>query len=182
MTKSKKGGRYTPPKPRPEKILLLGDPALRAPNAPVERFDSELTDIVAKLRRTLETTSGGAAVAAPQIGANIQAFVWAEGEIAINPRIVHESTELWNYREGCLSIPDQWWDLDRPRYIDVEYQDEKGAFRRVPQMADFQARVFQHEIDHLHGILLLDHLAPADYDIALSRLGRQGLIKTGELP
>lgn len=174
MTKSKKGGRYTPPKPKPEAIRLLGDPALRAPNVPVERFDSELADVVAKLRRSLEAVPNGAAVAAPQIGANIQAFVWAEGEVAINPRIVNESDELWSYREGCLSIPNMWWDMERARYIDVEYYDEKGGLRRVPQMEDFQARVFQHEIDHLHGILLLDHLTDEDRDTAVRRMAAQG--------
>jgi peptide deformylase len=170
----KKGGRYTQPKVRPEKIRLLGDPVLRAENATVEVFDSSVADLAQKLSGAL-TAANGAAVAAPQIGVNLQAFVWAEGEIVINPRIVHQSEELWTYREGCLSLPNMWWDLERPRYIDVEYYDAKGDLHRVPQMEDFQARVFEHEIDHLNGVLLVDRLDGTVLEDALRRLKLKGL-------
>jgi peptide deformylase len=175
MTK-KKAGRYTPPKVRADKIRLLGDPALRATSSPVETFDSAIQDVVERLRNTLIESKGGAAVAAPQIGVNLNIFVWAEGAPVINPRIVTSSDELWDFREGCLSMPDMWFDLARPRYIDVEYQDELGNLRRVPQMEDFQTRVFQHEIDHLNGVLLLERLTDSEREDALRRLAAKGLV------
>ena len=176
MSKKTKAGRYTPPKVRPDKIRLLGDPVLRASNAPVEVFDSELADLAHKLTESL-SASLGAAVAAPQIGVNLQVFVWAEGQIVCNPRIVSASEEQWTFREGCLSMPDMWFSLDRPRFVEVHYQNIEGELRVAPQLEDFHARLFQHEIDHLDGILLVDRLEGEVQEDALRRLSLKGLVE-----
>jgi len=103
----------------------------------------------------------GFAVAAPQIGRAKRAFVYKisgfGSGLIYNPEIIRSSEEQWTYYEGCLSIPGKFWNLERPRFITVKYQNKDGE-KLIMDLDDLPARVFQHEIDHLNGILVIDHI------------------------
>ena len=94
----------------------------------------------------------------------------------INPRIVEASGELAPYHEGCLSVPEVWDDVRRPAKVTVEYMDEKGRTQRVSADGLF-ATCLQHEIDHINGLLFIDHLSKLKRSIALrksAKLKRRG--------
>ena len=103
----------------------------------------------------------GFAVAAPQIGQAKRAFVYKisgfGSGLIYNPEIIRSSEEQWTYYEGCLSIPGKFWNLERPRFITVKYQNKDGE-ELIMDLDYLPARVFQHEIDHLNGILVIDHI------------------------
>lgn len=103
----------------------------------------------------------GFAVAAPQIGQAKRAFIYKisgfGSGLIYNPEIIYSSEEQWTYYEGCLSIPGKFWNLERPRFITVKYENKAGE-RLTIDLEDLPARVFQHEIDHLNGILIIDHI------------------------
>jgi peptide deformylase len=90
----------------------------------------------------------------------------------INPRVVEASEEQSTYNEGCLSVPDIWEDVNRPARLTVEYQDEKGRTQTIT--ADgLMATCLQHEIDHLQGLLFLDHLSRLKRSMALRKAAKQ---------
>lgn len=104
--------------------------------------------------------SGGYAIAAPQIGISKAAFIYnVEGQrgVVFNPSIIDYSDELWTFREGCLSIAGKFWDIERPRRIKAVGYNSRGE-EKTYELTDLLARVFQHEIDHLLGILVRDHV------------------------
>jgi len=140
-------------------IHLLGSPVLREAGPPVAVVDDEVRQFVADLFETMEAARG-VGLAANQVGvARRIAVVDAEGErfAMINPRIV-EASGKDTAEEGCLSIPEYFAEVTRPERIILEALDEHGEpFRR--ELAGLPARAVQHEIDHLDGILFLDHLS-----------------------
>ena len=94
----------------------------------------------------------------------------------VNPRIVETSKEQSKYNEGCLSVPEVWDDVRRPAKVTVEYMDEKGRTQRVSADGLF-ATCLQHEIDHINGLLFIDHLSKLKRSIALrksAKLKRRG--------
>jgi peptide deformylase len=149
-------------------IILYGSPILRKQSFSVSRFDDyqqlsqDLFDTVKK--------SGGIGLAAPQAGILKRAFVidtspFSENEqtgqpyerFFINPEIVNKSTNTSNYEEGCLSIPGIYENVWRPEKIAVRYLNEN--FELVEEELDgIKARIFQHEFDHLEGILFIDKI------------------------
>ena len=144
-------------------IRLFGDPVLKTASAPV----LEITDSIRSLITDLEQTTaivGRAGVAANQIGVNLRAFGYhVEGVVGhlINPEILEKSGELVELDEGCLSLPDIW--SKTPRYSKVLIRGQKIAGEIVEMQAEgLLAQVFQHEVDHLDGLVYLDRLdAPA---------------------
>jgi peptide deformylase len=139
-------------------IHLLGSPVLREAGPPVAVVDDEVRRFVANLFETMEAARG-VGLAANQVGvARRIAVVDAEGErfAMINPRIVEVPVDT--AEEGCLSIPEYFAEVTRPERVVLEALDENGTlFRR--ELAGLPARAVQHEIDHLDGILFLDHLS-----------------------
>ena len=140
-------------------LHLLGSPVLREASAPVAAVDDEVRRFVADLFETMHAAKG-VGLAANQVGvARRIAVVEAEGErlVLINPKITaalgRETGE-----EGCLSIPDYYADVTRPAQVTVEALDEQGQ-RWEKTLTGLPARAVQHEIDHLDGILFLDHLS-----------------------
>ncbi len=141
------------------------DPAsvLRRVARPARRLGAErLARIDRRMRATL-TKSGGVGLAAPQVGLSLQ-VVLVQGQTepkavltCIDPRIVAASAETVDGYEACLSIPGVGGLVRRARTVDVAYYDLVGT-ARSRHAADWEARIFQHEIDHLHGILYLDRL------------------------
>jgi peptide deformylase len=140
-------------------LHLLGSPVLREQGAPVAAVDDEVRRLIADLFETMYAARG-VGLAANQIGiARRVAVVDADGEklVLVNPRIVEASGEETG-EEGCLSIPDLYGDVTRPERVVLEAQDEEGnPYRR--ELTGLPARAVQHEIDHLDGILFLDHLS-----------------------
>ncbi len=147
-------------------IVLLGDPVLREPAREVERFDEELERLVKDLFQTM-VHAEGAGLAAPQVGVSLRVLVVDvpddhEGRqrvALVNPRIVETSSDDDRDLEGCLSIPGVSEVVRRPESVTVRGMDPKGDTIEVTGSGLF-ARALQHEIDHLDGILFIDHLTP----------------------
>ncbi len=140
-------------------LHLLGSPVLREASRPVEAVDEELRRFVADLFETMYAAKG-VGLAANQVGvARRVAVIDADGTrlVLINPRI-EESSGRETAEEGCLSIPDLYGDVTRPDRVVLEALDQDGRPYRV-ELTGLAARAAQHEIDHLDGILFLDHLS-----------------------
>jgi len=129
---------------------------------------TEVPEITPELKKTLDemvpmmVASHGVGLAAPQIGISQRFFVMNAGDKirkVINPTIVQYGSAFAEMEEGCLSIPGIHKKVRRPRRITVKYTDETGAAIEE-ELKDFTARVFQHEYDHLDGILFVDRLTP----------------------
>ena len=139
-------------------IRVLGDPVLKQRAA-------EVTDIDGKLARLAEDmlaamyAAPGIGLAAPQVGVSKRFFVYDHGDgphTIVNP-VISESRGEWLYEEGCLSVPGLYFEIVRPKEIHITGFDLDG--NEVSLEADeLQARLFQHELDHLDGVLLLEHL------------------------
>jgi peptide deformylase len=144
----------------PYSIRIVGDPVLRQKAAEVTDIDGRLAAIVDGMTGAL-AEAHGLAVAAPQVGVLKRVFVYDmhEGDgpqVLINPAI-RESSGEWAYEEGCLSVPGLAWEIIRPKEVHLTGLDLDG--NEVSFDADeLLARMFQHELDHLDGVLLLDHL------------------------
>lgn len=151
-------------------ISQLGHPALRAPVEPVAvPVSDEIRSLVADMLLTLRDANG-VGIAAPQVYESKAIFIVAsrpnpryptaplmDPEVVINPEILERSTEIVKDWEGCLSIPGIRGEVPRHREIKVRYQSIEGQLIER-QFSDFVARIFQHEDDHLHGIVFLDRL------------------------
>ena len=138
-------------------IRTFGDPVLRERCLEVERIDADVERLVQDLKDSLPRP-GGAGLSANQIGVIKRVFVYDnEGEIeaCINPRIVSASEETVEEEEGCLSLPGPILPVERHLSLDLEYLDLNGELRKV-HAEGWLARVFQHEMDHLDGRLILD--------------------------
>ncbi len=142
-------------------IRTFGDPVLKSEAAPVADIDGKIVRLVDDMFTTLYRSENGLALAAPQIGVQKQVFVWDFGEepmAVFNPEIV-ESDGEWVYEEGCLSIPGLYVEIVRPKQVLLKGVDLNG--NPVEWEADeLQARMFQHELDHLHGVLMFDRMTP----------------------
>ena len=140
-------------------IRRLGDPVLKSRATPVDRFDEALKAQVARMGGLMNDALG-VGLAAPQIGLSQRLLVYRVGQEAplialINPEIEWRSDDEETFEEGCLSIPGIAVDVDRSVHVRVRAQDEDGA-KRVVEASGLEARVIQHEIDHLDGVLILD--------------------------
>src|SRR5919197_3590059 len=140
-------------------IRRLGDPILKSQATPVDRFDDALRAQVARMGGLMNDALG-VGLAAPQIGVSQRLLVYRVGQDAplialVNPEIEWSSDDAETAEEGCLSIPGVTVDVDRPLHVRVKAQDESGADRLV-EASGLEARVIQHEIDHLDGVLILD--------------------------
>jgi peptide deformylase len=140
-------------------VRKLGDPVLRTKALPVERFDATLRDEVRRMGTLMEDALG-IGLAAPQVGVSHRLLVYRvdpESPVAalVNPEIEWSSREEEISEEGCLSLPFVHVDVERPVAVRVRARDERGDEMVIEAMG-LEARVIQHEIDHLDGILILD--------------------------
>ena len=140
-------------------VRTLGDPILKTKARPVERFDDELRDEVARMA-TLMHDALGIGLAAPQVGISHRVLVYrvepdSPAVALVNPEIEWSSRDEEISEEGCLSLPLVLVDVERPVAVLVRARDEHGD-ERVIEASGLEARVIQHEIDHLDGILILD--------------------------
>lgn len=151
-------------------IRVLGDPILRQSTVPVQRITDELRALAADMFETMHHARG-IGLAAPQVGRTERiAVVEIEGEplVVINPEVVETSSAKAKAEEGCLSIPDIYADVERPKDCVVRAMDLDGNTYEV-QATELLARCLQHEIDHLDGKLFLDYLSVLKRTAALTK-------------
>ena len=140
-------------------IRRLGDPVLKSSATPVDRFDDSLRNQVSRMAAIMGDALG-VGLAAPQLGISQRVLVYRVGEDAplialVNPVVEWTSEERATLEEGCLSLPAIHVEVERPVHVRVRSVDEAGADRLV-EASGLEARVIQHEIDHLDGVLMLD--------------------------
>lgn len=141
-------------------IRTYGDPVLRERADEVGSVDGALVRLVADMVETMDAAPG-VGLAAPQVGVRKRLFVYDVGEgprTVVNPTI-SESRGEFTYEEGCLSVPGLAWPIVRPNEVHLTGWDLEGNEIDI-EASEYLGRVFQHELDHLDGVLLLEHLEP----------------------
>lgn len=141
-------------------IRTIGDPVLKQKAAEVTDIDGKIARLVDDMIETMYDAPG-VGLAAPQIGVQKQLFVWdlndgTGAHAMVNPRIV-ESEGEWAYEEGCLSVPGLSWEIVRPNLVHVVGVDLDGNDVDY-EASELEGRMFQHELDHLNGVLLVERL------------------------
>jgi peptide deformylase len=139
-------------------IRVFGDPVLKQRAAEVQEIDGSLVRLAEDMVETMYAAPG-VGLAAPQVGVQKRLFVYDVGEgpqAIVNPRI-DESDGEWTFEEGCLSVPGLSWEIVRPKQVHLVGHDLHGNEVSI-EADEYLARVFQHELDHLDGTLLLDRL------------------------
>ncbi|MFA7441192.1 MAG: peptide deformylase [Sphingomonadaceae bacterium] len=166
-------------------ILEVPDPRLRQISAPVETITDTIRALVPDMFETMYDAPG-IGLAAIQVGVPIRLLVMdlmdgppdAKGEgtenprVFINPEIIQESDEHSIYNEGCLSVPDQVADVERPAVVRAKWLDLDGN-PHEEQLDGLLATCLQHEMDHLNGVLFIDHLSRLKRDMLLRKLEKQ---------
>jgi peptide deformylase len=140
-------------------IRTYGDPVLNTPTTNVEVIDAKIAALCESMIETMHDAPG-VGLAANQIGVQKRLFVWDKGEgphVVINPVIIETSGE-WVYEEGCLSVPGLSWDIVRPNQVHLKGFDLDGNELDI-ETEEYQGRIFQHECDHLDGVLLVERLS-----------------------
>ena len=178
-------------------IIEAPDALLKTVSTPVEVFDDELKSLVADMFDTMYAANG-IGLAAIQIGVPHRLLVIdlqpddteaepepcdhdghhhhhqptkKEPRVFVNPEILDPSADVKSYQEGCLSVPDIYADVDRPARCRVRWQDLDGALHEE-EMDGVMAVCIQHEMDHLNGVLFIDHLSRLKRSMALKKLDK----------
>lgn len=149
----------------PLEIHYLGDRILRQPAKRIAKVDDSVRSLAKEMLQTMYSANG-IGLAAPQVAVNKQLLVVdCEPDnpanppiILINPQIINSTRELCQIEEGCLSIPGVYLDVVRPKAIEVSFKDESGRPKKL-KATGLLARVIQHEMDHLNGIMFVDRVA-----------------------
>ena len=144
-------------------VLKDGDPILRIKSIPTLITD-EVRVLVKDMKETM-LAENGIGLSAPQVGVNLRVIVvqlMSAGKLVgpvqemINPVITSYSDDTMEYEEGCLSIPGEYIRIDRPRSIHVKFQTLSGKYKKW-YLKGLEARIVQHEMDHLNGVLMSDY-------------------------
>jgi peptide deformylase len=164
-------------------ILIAPHPTLKAPARAVGPGDAELVRALLPRMFTTMYRAPGIGLAAPQVGTSLRvAVVDLQPEdkrhpiALINPLVVAVSDELATREEGCLSLPGHYADVTRPARVRVRYDDEAGAKQEI-EAEDLLAACLQHEIDHLDGVLFVDHLSALKRNMILRKLAKEQRLK-----
>jgi peptide deformylase len=139
-------------------IRTYGDPVLNQVTTEIENIDGRIAALAETMIETMYEAPG-VGLAANQVGIQKRLFVYDKGDgavVVVNPTIV-ESDGEWTYEEGCLSVPGLSWEITRPNAIHLVGFDLDGNEISV-ETSEFEGRIFQHEMDHLNGILLIERL------------------------
>lgn len=175
-------------------IYAFGHQVLRDKNREIKEGEEGIAELIADMYTTMYNASG-VGLAAPQIGKNLRLFItdgtpmdgtleddptpmkgWKK--VFINPVIIEETGDEWDFEEGCLSIPDVRSDVKRPEVVRLRYLDENFE-EHEEEFGGLQARIIQHEYDHLEGVLFTDYVKGLRKKMLKSRLTRisKGLIE-----
>lgn len=156
-------------------IVLSPDPRLRTECAPIETIDDSIRDLAARMLDDMYAAEG-CGLAAPQLGELVQLVVvdcdyvddnTRNPYVLINPQIVEASEETMPFDEGCLSFPGLTVHTNRPRHVVVRALDLNGNLMQYEAQDNLMCVCLQHEIDHLHGVTMVDKLAPSERVAAL---------------
>ena len=161
------------------KILTIPDSILRQKSLPVDKVNKEIKALMDDMLDTMYAANG-IGLAAIQIGIPKRIIVMdiSKGEekknplYFVNPVIKNKNTELSTYEEGCLSVPNYFAEIDRPKKCDVEYLDYNGK-KKVLNAEGLLATCIQHEMDHLEGILFIDYLSKLKKTMIIKKLSKQ---------
>jgi peptide deformylase len=167
-------------------ILIAPHPSLKAKARPIGPGDADaVRDLIPRMFASMYAAPG-IGLAAPQVGQGLRLIVIDLApdnkpvpRTLINPEIVAASDELATREEGCLSLPGQYADITRPAIVKVRYQDETGARQEIEAEGLLSACV-QHEIDHLNGVLFVDHLSALRRNMIMRRLAKEQRQKAEE--
>jgi len=150
-------------------IRVMGDPVLRQEAKSIDNIDGRIVQMVDDMVPAMYQAEG-IGLAAPQVGIQKRLFVYDIGEgpqTLVNPEIVDSDGE-WTFEEGCLSVPGLSFEIVRPKEVHLIGRDLNGNEVSI-EADELLARLFQHELDHLDGVLLLDHLERDERKAALRR-------------
>jgi peptide deformylase len=159
----------------PYSIRVVGDPVLRQRAAEVTAIDGRLAKLAEDMIATMYDAPG-VGLAAPQVGVEKRMFVYDVGNgpfTIVNPEIV-ESDGEWAYEEGCLSVPGLSWEIIRAKQVHLTGVDLDGNDVSI-EADELLARCFQHELDHLDGVLLLERLDADTRKQALTTIRERGI-------
>ncbi|WP_297322117.1 peptide deformylase [uncultured Bartonella sp.] len=156
-------------------LIILPDPVLREVSKPVEHVDSSLQKLADDMLETMYQAPG-IGLAAIQIGEPLRLLVIDVSgkdeppapQVFINPQILWHSDEPNVYEEGCLSIPDYYAEVERPERVRVSYLDREGKKNEI-EANGLLATCLQHEIDHLDGVLFIDHISKLKRDMVIRK-------------
>ncbi|MBA4612757.1 peptide deformylase [Stappia taiwanensis] len=168
-------------------ILILPDAELRRVSEPVATVDDGIRQLADDMLETMYAAPG-IGLAAIQIGEPKRMLVMdvaREGEeaqpmVVVNPEIVWSSPELSVYQEGCLSIPEYYEDVERPARIKVTFLDREGKSCEL-EADGLLATCLQHEIDHLNGVLFIDHISKLKRDRVMKKFTKQARLNAKAL-
>ena len=164
-------------------LIILPDPILRQVSKPIETIDSEVKKLADDMLETMYDAPG-IGLAAIQIGVARRMLVLdvsKDGEdkkplVFINPEIVASSAERSVYEEGCLSIPDYYAEVERPAAITVRHLDREGK-EQVTEADGLLATCLQHEIDHLNGVLFIDHISKLKREMVIRKFTKASKLR-----
>ena len=167
-------------------IITAPDPRLKLKAKPVVEVDDEVRRLMDDMLETMYAAPG-IGLAAPQVGVLRRIIVVdtaREGEDPkplklANPEILWRSDELAVYSEGCLSLPEHYADVERPAAIKLRYLDYQNEIRTL-DLQGLPATCIQHEMDHLEGVLFVDHISALKRNIILRKLAKAKRLKAGE--
>ena len=161
-----------------KKILTLPDPTLRKESIVVENVNAEIKKLMDDMLETMYAAPG-IGLAAVQIGILKRVIVMDLSKqeenkkpyFIVNPKIISKSKELVSYEEGCLSIPNQFAEIERPKKCCIQYLDYDGKEQQL-EAEGLLATCIQHEIDHLNGVLFIDYLSKLKKDIIIKKVSK----------
>jgi peptide deformylase len=164
-------------------LIILPDPILREVSKPIETMDSEVKKLADDMLETMYDAPG-IGLAAIQIGVARRMLVLdvsKDGEdkqplVFINPEIVASSNTRSVYEEGCLSIPDYYAEVERPATITVKHLDRDGK-EQVTEADGLLATCLQHEMDHLNGVLFIDHISKLKREMVIRKFTKAAKLR-----
>lgn len=166
-------------------ILVAPDPRLKKKSLPVEKVDDDVRKLMDDMLETMKDADG-IGLAAPQVGVHKRVVVIdlarkdqdPDPIFMANPEIIAVSEDDSEHEEGCLSLPQHYASVIRPAAVTIKYLDRENEIREL-EADELLATCIQHEIDHLDGILFVDHVSSLKRNMILRKLTKQK--KTGEL-
>lgn len=158
------------------KIIIEPDPILREKSSPLEKVDNELRKLMDDMLETMYSAPG-IGLAAVQVGILKRLIVIdisKEDEkknpiFFVNPEIIYQSSKMSTYEEGCLSLPGFYAEVERPTECHINYLDYNGKRKKL-EADGLLATCIQHEVDHLNGVLFIDHISKLKRDMIIKKL------------
>ncbi len=168
-------------------IVCAPDDRLKAECAPIEKIDGKVKSLAKRMLKDMYAADG-CGLAAPQVGELVQLVVidcdYGDGDknpyVLINPKVVTADGPVRSYGEGCLSFPGITVEVNRPSHVVVEALNLDGDLMRYEAQDNLMAVCLQHEIDHLHGVTMVDHLTPGKRITAMREY--QEAVAAGAVP